>query len=298
MPNHITNRLTIIPNETNVTLFTGEDVLRVREAIKGEREDQYIDFHKIAPIPKELEGTVSPMRIISQEEYDSQELKIATNDLTENEKNWGISRGLTQALADEYKKKFGHCDWYGWQTANWGTKWNAYEQVEHDANVIEFDTAWSTPYSLLVNLSKMFPQVTFEVEYADEDFGYNVGRYVLLNGETIEENIPDGGSQEALEMAMDIKGDEEYYLESYLIDEADEDGELSDFAETLIQIAHERGKLVEDYPVIVLDKLKELALADEQFERVVEIDKLLTKANSTDDEDYQSGLLYGVDNNQ
>jgi hypothetical protein len=54
MPNHITNRLTIIPNETNVTLFTGEDVLRVREAIKGEREDQYIDFHKIAPIPKEL----------------------------------------------------------------------------------------------------------------------------------------------------------------------------------------------------------------------------------------------------
>jgi hypothetical protein len=298
MPNHITNRLTIIPNETNVTLFTGEDVLRVREAIKGEREDQYIDFHKIAPIPKELEGTVSPMRIISQEEYDEQERKIAENDLTENEKNWGISRGLTQALADEYKEKFGHCDWYGWQTANWGTKWNAYEQYSNDDAVIEFDTAWSTPYSLLVNLSKMFPQITFEVEYADEDFGYNVGRYVLLNGEVTEQNIPDGGSQEALEMAMDIKGDEEYYLESYLIDEADEDGELSDFAETLIQIAHERGKLVEDYPVIVLDKLKELALADEQFERVVEIDKLLTKANSTDDEDYQSGLLYGVDNNQ
>jgi hypothetical protein len=99
-------------------------------------------------------------------------------------------------------------------------------------------------------------------------------------------------------MAMDIKGDEEYYLEGYLTDEADEDGELSDFAETLIQIAHERGKLVEDYPVIVLDKLKELALADEQFERVVEIDKLLTAKDSTDDEDYQSGLLYGVDNNQ
>jgi len=147
-------------------------------------------------------------------------------------------------------------------------------------------------------LSKMFPQVTFEVEYADEDFGYNVGKFVLLNGETIEQNIPDCGSQEALEMAMDFKCDEEYYLEGYLIDEADEDGELSDFAETLIQIAHERGKLFEDYPVIVLDKLKELALADEQFERVVEIDKLLTAKDSTDDEDYQSGLLYGVDNNQ
>jgi hypothetical protein len=290
MPNHITNRLTIIGTE--------EQVAQVRAEIKGEREDQYIDFHKIAPIPKELEGTVSPMRIVSQEEYDAQEKKIATDDLTENEKNWGISRSLTQALADEYKEKFGHCDWYGWQTANWGTKWNAYDQYSNDDAVIEFNTAWSTPYSLLVNLSKKYPQVTFEVEYADEDFGYNVGKYVLLDGEVIEQNIPDGGSQEAIEMAMDIKGDDEYYLEGYLIDDADEDGELSDFAETLIQIAHERNILHEEYPPVVLEKLKELALADEQFERVVEIDRVLATKDSKDDEDYQSGLLYGVDNNQ
>jgi hypothetical protein len=290
MPNHITNRLSIIGTE--------EQVAQVRAEIKGEEAERFIDFHKIAPIPKELEGTVSPMRIVSQAEYDEQERKIAENDLTENEKNWGISRSLTQALADEYKAKFGHCDWYGWQTDNWGTKWNAYDQYSNDDAVIEFNTAWSTPYSLLVNLSKKYPQVTFEVEYADEDFGYNVGRFVLLNGEVIEQNIPDGGTQEAIEMAMDIKGDDEYYLEGYLIDDADEDGELSSFAETLIDIAHERGVLHKEYPTIVLEKLKELALADEQFERVVEIDKLLTGKDSTDDEDYQSGLLYGVDNNQ
>lgn len=290
MPNHITNRLTIIGTE--------EQVAQVRAEIRGEEADRFIDFHKIAPIPKELEGTVSPMRIVSQEEYDAQEKKIATDDLTENERNWGISRSLTQALADEYKEKFGHCDWYGWQTANWGTKWNGYDQYEVDENCIEFNTAWSTPYSLLVNLSKKYPQVTFEVEYADEDFGYNVGKYVLLDGEVIEQNIPDGGSQEAIEMAMDIKGDDEYYLEGYLIDDADEDGELSDFAETLIQIAHERNILHEEYPPVVLEKLKELALADEQFERVVEIDRVLATKDSKDDEDYQSGLLYGVDNNQ
>lgn len=290
MPNHITNRLSIIG--------TQEQVAQVRAEIKGEREDQYIDFHKIAPIPKELEGTVSPMSIVSQEEYDIQEAKIATNDLTENEKNWGISRSLTQALADEYKEKFGHCDWYGWQTSNWGTKWNAYDQFEYDEE-IEFNTAWSTPLKAMVHLSKKYPLLTFQVRYADEDFGYNVGEYTLINGNIEEQNIPDGGTQEAVEMAMEIKGDEEYYLESYLVDEADEDGELSDFAETLIQIAHEKGKLLDDYPVVVLDKLKELALADEQFERVVEIDELLSKANnSKDDEDYQSGLLYGVDNNQ
>ena len=104
MPNHITNRLTIIGTE--------EQVAQVRAEIKGEREDQLIDFNTFIPIPKELEGTVSPMRIISQEEYDAQELKIITNDLTENERNWGISRGLTKALSYEYIKKFGTDNWY------------------------------------------------------------------------------------------------------------------------------------------------------------------------------------------
>ena len=277
MPNHITNRITIIG--------TPEQVAQVRQAIRGEEEDRLIDFNKIAPIPVELQGTVSPMRIISQEEYDKQEERIAKDELTEMEKNWGLSRGLTQELADEDKKKFGHCDWYGWQTSNWGTKWNAYDQHEVAENCIEFDTAWSTPYSLMVKLSQMFPEVTFEVEYADEDFGYNVGRYNLLNGETIEQNIPDGGTQEAIEMAMDVKGDEEYYLESYLCDDVDED-DVNDFVENLIQIAHERGKLVDEYPVFVLEKLKELALESEQFERVVEIDKLLaTKETATESED-------------
>lgn len=291
MPNHITNRLTIIGTE--------EQVAQVRAEIKGENEDILIDFNTFAPIPKELQGTVSPMRILTQEEYDIQETKIATDDLTEHERNWGLSRGLTKALSYEYQKKFGADNWYDWQTINWGTKWNAYEQHEIDANEIEFDTAWSTPLQAMAHLSKKYPQVQFEVRYADEDFGYNVGEYLLIKGRIRNQNIPDGGTIEAIEMAMDIKGDDEYYLESYLVDEADEDGELSDFAENLIQIAHDKGKLLDDYPVVVLNYLKELALRDEQFERVVEIDELLSKANNTkDDEDYQSGLLYGVDNNQ
>ncbi len=288
MPNHITNRLIIIGTE--------EQVAQVRAEIKGEKEDQFIDFNTFVKMPVELEGTVSPMRILTQEEYDAQELKIITNDLTENERNWGLSRGLTKALSYEYQKKFGADNWYDWQTRNWGTKWNAYEQVEHEANEIEFDTAWSTPLQAMVYLSKKYPQVEFQVRYADEDFGYNVGEYLLINGNIENQNIPDGGTLEALELAMEIKGDEEYYLEQYLCEEVEE---MGSYEENLCEIAHNKGKLLDDYPVVVLDKLKELALADEQFERVVAIDELLSKANNTkDDEDYQSGLLYGVDNNQ
>jgi hypothetical protein len=288
MPNHITNRLTIIGTE--------EQVAQVRAEIKGENEDQFIDFNTFVAIPKELQGTISPMTIISQKEYDIQEEKIATDNFTENERNWRISRGLTRELSNEYKEKFGTDNWYDWQTRNWGTKWNAYKQVEHDENELEFDTAWSTPLRAMEHLSKKYPQVEFQVRYADEDFGYNVGEYSIINGEIESQNIPDGGTLEALEMAMDIKGDEDHYLVNYLVE--NEEYEISSYEENLIQIAHNRGKLEEDYPTIVLEKLKELALADEQFERVIAIDKLLAQATTKDDEDYQSGLLYGVDNNQ
>jgi hypothetical protein len=280
MPNHITNRLTIIGTE--------EQVKQVLEAIKGEREDQFIDFNKISPIPKELENTQSPSKIISQKEYDEQEKRIAEGNLTDNEKNFGLSRGLTPELANEYRKKFGYADWYNWQIENWGTKWNAYEQVQVE-NVIEFQTAWSTPFSLLVNLSLMFPEVTFEVRYADEDFGYNVGEFTLLGGDEILTNIPNGGSDEAYELAMDIQyGTPEEYFdcneEIFTDDYINEDeGELSGYVSQMIDLAYKHKHYPSEdcnYHKLALERFKELALADENFELVIVIDKELNKVEN------------------
>ena len=97
MPNHVTNNVTFTGSE--------ERVNELLSFVKG--EDREFDFNKIAPIPKELEGTQAPLRIISQEEYDKQEERITKGELTDNEKNWGLSRGLTQELADEYRTRFG-----------------------------------------------------------------------------------------------------------------------------------------------------------------------------------------------
>lgn len=280
MPNHITNRLTIIGTE--------EQVKQVTEAIKGEREDQFIDFNKISPIPKELENTQSPSKIISQKEYDEQEKRIAEGNLTDNEKNFGLSRGLTPELANEYRKKFGYADWYNWQIENWGTKWNAYEQVQVE-NVIEFQTAWSTPFALLVNLSRLFPEVTFEVRYADEDFGYNVGEYTLLGGVEILTNIPNGGSEEAYLMAMDIQyGTPEDYFdcnkEIFTDDYIEEDDEeLSDYVATMIDLAYKHKHYPSEdcnYHKLALERFKELALVDENFELVIIIDKELNKVEN------------------
>lgn len=265
MPNHVTNRLTIVGNEQEVAKCLAE--------IKGTQENQFIDFNTFAPIPKELEGTTAPTKILTQKQYDEQEARITKGELTDIEKSWGVSRGITKEMSEKFQEEFGHDNWYDWQVANWGTKWNAYDQYSDGNNFIEFSTAWSTPYHAITALSVKYPTLRFEVEFADEDFGHNVGKYTFLDGECVDKNIPKGGSPEALRMAMEIRGDEEYYLVDYLCENVEE--ELDEFTDSLVALAHEEQMLVEEYPVVVLNKLKELALADEQYERVAEIDKML-----------------------
>jgi len=264
MPNHITNILTIEGKQKRVANCLAK--------IKGEREDQFIDFNTFARIPKQLEGTQSPVKIISKKEYRQQQARIRKGEITEIEKQWGLSRGITKEMSKKYIEKFGFDNWYNWQLHNWGTKWNAYDQIHSEGdNVITFDTAWSTPYDAIRKLSLKYPSLTFNVKYADEDFGHNVGEYTFKSGECLEQYVPEGGSVEAIRMAMEIKGDEEYYLVSYL-EELEEDDFDNDFVQSLVQLAHEEQYLAENYPIFVLEKLKELAIEDEQYERVAEID--------------------------
>jgi hypothetical protein len=276
MPNWVRNNVTFSGNEEVIT--------RMMNEIRGEREEQYIDFNKIAPIPSELVNTQSPTKIISQEEYDQQEERIAKDELTEGERNFGISRGITKEMHDDFIERFGYADWYGWQINNWGTKWNASESMDF-GDGIEFNTAWSTPFSLLVKLSLKYPEVTINVRYADEDFGHNVGEYTLLNGEEIANDIPKGGTYEAYIMAMDIQyGDidgyfdcnEEVFTELW----GDDEVELGDYLSTMIDIAYDhRIYPFEDceYHKLVLERFKEKAMADEKYELVAVIQKELDK---------------------
>lgn len=97
---------------------------------------------------------------------------------------------LTEALENYIKgffniKRYKARDWYDWSCANWGTKWNACDTVV-DFNVIEFETAWSTPVPVFVELSKRLKDISIIVHYADEDIGSNCGSLVIVNGEVSE----------------------------------------------------------------------------------------------------------------
>ena len=276
MPNWVTNEVRISADETLLA--------KIREEVKGEHRE--FDFNQIAPIPKDLVGTTSPTRIITQKEYDEQEERIAKGNLTEGEEKFGVSRGITQEMANEFKEKYGHADWYGWQNDNWGTKWNASESTWVDDDFVTFNTAWATPFELLVKLSKKYPEATFVIQYADEDFGYNVGEFTLKNGEEIDTYIPEGGSSEALKLSITIQyGDViDYHFDDEFgeyIDEEEE--ELSNYIENLIDIAYEHNVLPYEncnWHNLVLERFKEKALADENFELVALIQKELDKVEN------------------
>lgn len=183
MPNHVINYLTI----------DSEDITPILEFIRGEDSEQFIDFNKIMPMPSELEDTISPTRIISDEDY-------------KRNQSSGIKNvGITQAMKDELERKYLASNWYDWRNRNWNTKWNAYEQTM-DGNQVIFQTAWSTPVYVIEKLSAIFPDATFTIQYADEDTGYNCGEYECYNGETTEISRIDSGSDEAIEFAQELWG--------------------------------------------------------------------------------------------
>lgn len=146
------------------------EINKVRETVKS---DKYgigtIDFEKIIPMPD------------------------------------NIFRG---DLGPTERKLYGNNNWYDWSISNWGTKWGAYGYDESKnysffEDSFHFFTAWSAPHPVLAKLAEMFPAVTFEHKWADEDIGVNCGRQVYYDGVLSDEYYPDYG-RESFEFSASV----------------------------------------------------------------------------------------------
>ena len=247
MPNWITNILTINADEKMVQKILSE--------IKSDESE--FDFNKIVPQPRELDDTTSPARIVSDEDYEK-----------------SPSKGITQTMSEDFIRKYGFNNWYDWRYENWGTKWNA-DEVYISDNEITFNTAWCNPQPLLVALSRKYPDIQFDIKFADEDFGHNTGTYILKNGEEIDCYFPEGGTEDAYELALDIQGGEDYYTWDILF-EANEDKELDSFFKTMVKIAYKNDKVIDnDMPLPILNEFLSLALADEDYEFADKVKKAI-----------------------
>lgn len=266
MPNHVTNHVTF--------LGSTERIKELRAKCKTDKSP--FSFQAFHPMPTELVGTSSPAKIVTEQELQGWKDKLAKGELKDWEKDY---RPITESESKRFKAKYGADNWYDWQTQNWGTKWDCYSHFDIDENQVHFDTAWSTPMIALIKLSRVFDDITIEVKYADEDFGSNVGTYTLQSGDIIDIYQPDY-SKESVRLAMEILSDTEYWVTDRLCD-IDDDDEIEGIELWLVEIAHEEGYLLEEYPVSVLGLLFDMAVADEQYERAGTIKNLMKlKLNS------------------
>jgi hypothetical protein len=226
MPNHIQSQLQIECTEEYFNKI-------IKETTREVEGMQQLDIDMFFPMPKALEGTTSPTRIVSAKE--KQEAIDKKNAMADDEPMKAYtSIPLTQEEADDLVKNYGHSNWYDWKVKNWGTKWGTYSgSISEDKQLIFFQSAWSFPFGAIEKLSELYPEAKFHAAYSDEDLGSNIGflTYVngeLVNGEEVDEfydNISDRDSSEDLRYAFatyvwGYQDDIEHFLVNY--DEEDE----------------------------------------------------------------------------
>jgi hypothetical protein len=96
------------------------------------------------------------------------------------------------AYGEVYAKNIlehGCSSWFDWCCYHWGTKWDVLYPVLQSSTdtqlVYEFDTAWSFPEGALKKLGELFPDVTIEDRFADEDLcGGNCGVFYMEGGQS------------------------------------------------------------------------------------------------------------------
>ena len=89
------------------------------------------------------------------------------------------------AIAIDNYVRYGAKDWYDWNCANWGCKWDAGDadvNLHENELFISFSTAWAMPEPVFIKMVEMFPNLHFEGRWADEDIGSNCGTWTGSGG--------------------------------------------------------------------------------------------------------------------
>jgi hypothetical protein len=222
MPNWVITRIQITGPEDKIKEFEDKNILP-NEDEDGEFQ-RVFSFNRIKERPEELTNTISPdprpkVRKAKDMQGNEIEVEVYSDIINEWEIQAAIKRGETppapipcnNATPDQQREllyKFGRSNWYDWNLHNWGTKWDCSNPTYDKENkVLEFQTAWSCPDTILQEMFEQFPDLNFEGSFADEDFGANAG-YI---GNDIGFHPLESQSEEAYEIAATLWGYEGHY---------------------------------------------------------------------------------------
>ena len=215
MPNYVATEIRVKGDKEKLDQL-------VETVSSNDGEYRAFDFNKIAPMPEELNisscssGEWGMRYIILKSDKDDFLLPDEDRNFIKQFENRS-EEDIKDSL--EYGKKYlhnlskyGHKTWYDWcsDPSNWNTKWNSCDsecsRIDDNEVMFTFSTAWSFCHPIVKKLSELFPTLTIEAKWADEDAGSNTGSIEIRNKVYISENYPDYGSNEAYKLYKELWG--------------------------------------------------------------------------------------------
>ena len=211
MANDYRNRLTLRgERETLEKVF---DSIRTKGAFK-DGSDRVFDFDKVIPTPEELkiESSSGAEMVVLLYMLDARFTMVAApydpkvKMAIERYVKWDDdTRTRMEELARQYLAniaKYKYPNWYSFHIAKWGTKWNAYGANVRNDDTLEYETANGYPKPVLIELSKKWPDVEFDLMAADEDIGSNTIKGTFRNGEF--DGIREHRTPKAFDIAFEL----------------------------------------------------------------------------------------------
>ena len=127
--------------------------------------------------------------------------KTVVNEGADNERTCSVF-AQPAVDGDEY------IDGYAWCVNNWGTKWGdcdtSYELFPEWNNlVLTYTTAWGPAGAGWINVSKLFPKLSFLTTYEEEGNGF-VGAFSVVDGEVCHDDIATSGDGRYPEQPEDL----------------------------------------------------------------------------------------------
>jgi len=183
MPNHVYTNMSIEGTEEEVQNFF------MTHFTEDEGGDSSFDLETFTPMPEELQGTTAP----------NHPPRVDGREVLPDSDKYKAWQTYTQYLRDTY----GTDNWYDWHLANWGTKWNTYDNCIHDDNNVSFQTAWSLPDPIFAKMAEMYPSMTFNIETVEEG-GFFAGTILISEGK-VKENLTND-TEQWKQYAYDIMG--------------------------------------------------------------------------------------------
>ncbi len=163
MPNNTSIELQISGDVNVLDLFIASHIIPLSEPDKYSDETNHFDFNTIIPRPALYYRNAFGVSAGGAGMYG------------------GEHESKDEELPAKLLEKYGSSDWYDWSVKNWGVKWNSYDNLLNidtrgyngtGSILLCFQTAWTIPEGIFLELMELYPELTFEVECLEEGGGF------------------------------------------------------------------------------------------------------------------------------